>query len=72
MRRNASQTRGSELTHAFLALDVDISGRIRKGPAPVRHVGAAHIHSLLTPSPLQLNLEVPEYSFSDDEKIIIG
>jgi ubiquinol-cytochrome c reductase iron-sulfur subunit len=31
----------------------DISGRIRKGPAP-------------------LNLEIPEYSFSEDDKIIIG
>jgi len=31
----------------------DISGRIRKGPAP-------------------LNLEIPEYSFSEDEKIIVG
>jgi len=31
----------------------DISGRIRKGPAP-------------------LNLEVPSYSFPDDETMIIG
>ena len=31
----------------------DISGRIRKGPAP-------------------LNLEVPEYSFTEDNKLIIG
>ncbi|ROT42993.1 cytochrome b-c1 complex subunit Rieske [Sodiomyces alkalinus F11] len=31
----------------------DISGRIRKGPAP-------------------LNLEVPEYSFTDDGKLVIG
>lgn len=31
----------------------DISGRIRKGPAP-------------------LNLEVPEYDFTEDDKMIIG
>lgn len=31
----------------------DISGRIRKGPAP-------------------LNLEVPEYSFTEDNKLVIG
>jgi ubiquinol-cytochrome c reductase iron-sulfur subunit len=31
----------------------DISGRIRKGPAP-------------------LNLEIPEYSFPDDNTVIIG
>ena len=31
----------------------DISGRARKGPAP-------------------LNLEIPEYSFPEDEKVVIG
>ncbi|KAK9447557.1 Rieske [2Fe-2S] iron-sulfur domain-containing protein [Limtongia smithiae] len=31
----------------------DISGRIRKGPAP-------------------LNLEIPEYAFGDDDKLVIG
>jgi ubiquinol-cytochrome c reductase iron-sulfur subunit len=31
----------------------DISGRIRKGPAP-------------------LNLEIPEYTFTEDSKIVIG
>lgn len=31
----------------------DISGRIRKGPAP-------------------LNLEIPEYDFSDDGKLVVG
>lgn len=31
----------------------DISGRIRKGPAP-------------------LNLEIPQYDFSDDGKLVVG
>ena len=55
---------------ARLCANSSPAGRARKGPAPVSY---AIDHYLTVLMFLQLNLEIPQYEFSDgDSKLVIG